>query len=143
MWLLDTNIVSELVKRLPDATVQTRFDATPKDELAISVVTLFELRFGAARAPFPAKLWPRIEDRILSRCAVLPLHQNDALAAADLFSTLVGGGDNITVQDILIGGTAWADHHTLVTRNTRHFQSIAGLKLENWFEPPGPVAPRV
>lgn len=137
MWLLDTNVVSELVKRLPDAAVQTRFDATPKEELAISVVTLFELRFGAARAPYPAKLWPRIEERILSRCTVLPLRPDDALSAADLFSTIIGGGGNITVQDVLIGGTAWAARHTLVTRNTRHFQSIAGLKLENWFEPPG------
>jgi tRNA(fMet)-specific endonuclease VapC len=140
VWLLDTNVASELVKRLPDAAVQTRFDATPTNELTISVVTLFELRFGAARAPYPAKLWQRIQSRILSRCAVLPLRDADALAAADLFSTLASGGDNITVQDILIGGTAWAARHTLVTRNTRHFQSIAGLKLENWFEPPSSPA---
>ena len=58
------------MKRLPDAAVQTRFNAAAKEELAISVVTLFELRFGAARAPYPAKLWPRIEERILSRCTV-------------------------------------------------------------------------
>jgi tRNA(fMet)-specific endonuclease VapC len=142
VWLLDTNIVSELVKRLPDAGVQTRFDATPDGEKAISAVTLFELRFGAARAPHPAKIWQRIETRILSRCQVLPLRSDDALVAGDLLSMLVSGGYNITVQDILIAGTAKAAAHTLVTRNIRHFDRIPELKLENWFEPPAAVAPQ-
>ena len=134
MWLLDTNIVSELGKRIPDAKMQSRYGATPQDQLAISAMTLFELRFGAARAPHPAKMWGRIESRILPRCPVLPLRSEDALAADDLLATLTGGGHNITIQDILIAGTAWATGRKLATRNTRHFQHIVGLNVENWFE---------
>jgi predicted nucleic acid-binding protein len=141
VWLLDTNIASELVKRMPDPLVQRRYDAAPDAELAINSVTLFELRFGAARAPHPAKLWGRIERRILPRCQVLPLRKDDALAAADLLSSLAGAGHNITIQDILIAGTAWATGRTLVTRNTRHFHRIIGLKLEDWFEPPPTIPP--
>jgi predicted nucleic acid-binding protein len=135
--ILDTNIVSELAKRLPDSTVQFRYErAVEVGDVAISVVTLFELRFGAARALRPATLWTRIQARILCQCKVLPLVESNALAAADLFSGIAGGGRSMSVQDILIAGTAWAAGATLVTRNTRHFDHIPGLKIENWFLPP-------
>lgn len=135
MWLLDTNVASEMVKRIPDRMVQQRYDATPDSELAVSVVTVFELRFGAARAQHPGKLWGRIQERILARCQVIPLRRDEALNAADHLSVLMTQGYNITIQDILIAGTASALGLILVTRNVCHFDRIIGLKRENWFEP--------
>lgn len=140
MWLLDTNIASELLRRAPDQAVQARYDGASVTELAISTVTLFELRVGAARAEHPAKLWERIEKRILARCQIMPLRREEALSAADHLAVLLNRGLSITVQDILIAGTASARGLTLVTRNTRHFERILGLRLENWFEPPVPPA---
>jgi len=65
VFLLDTNIVSEIVKRAPEAKVLARLNREPPTSLHISSVTVFELRFGAARSAKPASLWARIQRDIL------------------------------------------------------------------------------
>ena len=81
MFLLDTNIVSELVKRVPDSKVLARLNSEPRAELCISSVTVFELRFGTARSAKPASLWARIQRHILSRFQVMPFTEQDDAAA--------------------------------------------------------------
>jgi len=132
--LLDTNIVSEIVKRAPEAKVLARLSGEPPVRLHISVVTVFELRFGAARSAKPASLWARIQRDIIGRCQILAFTENDALAAADLMAPLIAGGHNLALQDIWLAGVAFARDLTLVTRNRRDFARFTGLKLENWFD---------
>ena len=133
MFLLDTNIVSEIVKRAPDARVLARLNSEPPGRLHISSVTVFELRFGAARSAKPASLWARIQRDILARFQLLPFTEQDALAAADLMAPLVGGGQNLALQDIWLAGVAFGRNFIFVTRNRRDFDRITGLKVENWF----------
>jgi len=56
VFLLDTNIFSEVVKRAPDAKVLTRLNSEAPAVLHLSTVSVFELRFGAARSAKPASL---------------------------------------------------------------------------------------
>ena len=134
MWLLDTNIVSELVKRAADVKVTDRLQRESLASLFISSVTVFELRYGAARSAKPASLWTRIQGEILNRFQVLPIDANDALAAADIMSGLAGAGYSGALQDIWLAGVASNRDLTLVTRNVRHFERIPGLRVENWFD---------
>ena len=134
VFLLDTDIVSELVKRTPDAKVMARLDQEDDANLYISAIVVFELRFGAARSSKPAALWSRIARDIISRFNVLPFSETDALAAADLMSTAVGAGRNLAVQDLLLAGAAFSRGLTFVTRNRRDFNPIVGLRIENWFD---------
>jgi tRNA(fMet)-specific endonuclease VapC len=134
VFLLDTNIVSEIVKRAPEAKVLARLNSEPPASLHLSSVTVFELRFGAARSAKPASLWARIQRDILGRFQVLPFTEQDALAAADLMAPLVGSGQNLALQDIWLAGVAVGRNLTFVTRNRRDFNRITGLKVENWFE---------
>jgi tRNA(fMet)-specific endonuclease VapC len=134
VFLLDTNIVSEIVKRAPDANVVARLTSEASSGLHISSVSVFELRFGAARSAKPASLWARIQRDILGRFQVLPFTEQDALAAADLMAPLVAGGHNFALQDIRLAGVAFGRNLTFVTRNQRDFDRIRGLKVENWFE---------
>lgn len=134
MFLLDTNIVSEIVKRAPDARVLARLNREPPASLHISSVTVFELRFGAARSAKPASLWARIQRDILGRFQVLPFTQQDAMVAADLMAPLVAAGQNLALQDIWLAGVAFERNLTFVTRNRRDFDRLTALKVENWFE---------
>jgi tRNA(fMet)-specific endonuclease VapC len=134
VFLLDTNIVSEIVKRAPDAKVLSRLNREAPSILHISSVSVFELRFGAARSAKPASLWARIQRDILGRFQVLSFTEQDALAAADLMAPLVGGGHSLALQDIWLAGVAFGRNFTFVTRNRRDFDRVAGLKVENWFE---------
>ena len=134
MFLLDTNIVSELVRRSPNMKVLARLNGTPPAELFISSITVFELRFGAARSAKPGSLWTKIQRDIIHRFQVLPLTERAALTAADLMAPLVAAGINPPLQDLWLAGVAYDLGYTMVTRNRRDFDRITGLKLENWFD---------
>jgi tRNA(fMet)-specific endonuclease VapC len=134
VFLLDTNIVSELVKRLPNPRVLSRLNAESPGSHCISSVTVFELRFGAARSSKPASLWAKIQREILGRFQVLSFTEQDALAAADIMAPLVASGRNVALQDIWLAGMAKGRDLTLVTRNRHDFDPVAGLRIENWFE---------
>jgi len=134
VFLLDTNVVSEIVKRIPDPKVIARLDKESSASLFISASTVFELRFGAARSVKPASLWARIQRDIIGRFQVLPFTEQDALDSADLMAPLVGGGQNLAIQDVWLAGVAVSRNLTLVSRNRRDFDRIVGLNVENWFD---------
>jgi predicted nucleic acid-binding protein len=134
VYLLDTNIVSELMRRMPDARIKARLNAEAPDGLFICSVTVFELRYGAARSAKPGSLWARIEREIVARFRLLSFEQKDAIAAADIMSGLVGSGHNAAIQDILLAGVALNHNFTFVTRNRKHFDRMTSLQVENWFE---------
>jgi tRNA(fMet)-specific endonuclease VapC len=102
--------------------------------LFICSVTVFELRYGAARSAKPASFWGRIQRDVIARFDVLPFEAADALAAADIMSALAGSGRNAALQDIWLAGVAANRNLTFVTRNLRHFDPILNLKIENWFD---------
>ena len=104
VFLLDTNIVSELVKRIPDTRVMAQLNKEAALGLFICPVTVFELRFGAARSAKPAWLWDRIQREIIGRFDVLPFETADAVAAADIMSALAGSGRNAALQDLWLAG---------------------------------------
>jgi predicted nucleic acid-binding protein len=51
-----------------------------------------------------------------------------------LEAPLVGGGQNLALQDIWLAGVAFGRNFIFVTRNRRDFDRITGLKVENWFD---------
>lgn len=80
MFLLDTNIVSEIVRRVPDANVLARLNQVAAASLHTGAVAVSELRFGAARLAKPASLWARIQRDVIGRFRVLPFTSTDMLA---------------------------------------------------------------
>jgi tRNA(fMet)-specific endonuclease VapC len=135
-FLLDTNVLSEVIKKRPDAVVLQRLRSVPGEALFTSVVCITELRFGALRHPRGRALWKRIEAEVLPRVRVLPLSMGEALRAGDLLAELAGRGEPIGVEDVLIAATALEGGLTAVTRNLKHFSRIPGLAMESWWEPP-------
>lgn len=67
MFLLDTNILSELVRRQPHGGVQTRFAAAANHELFTSAVCIEEIRYGCRLVPNGEAKWRTVLARVLSR----------------------------------------------------------------------------
>ncbi len=132
-YLLDTNVLSELLRTRPAPTVLDRLKGGPSAELLTSVVCLTELRFGAARVPSGDKLWTRIANELLPRVRALPFGEREAILAGNVLADLESRGESIGVEDVLIGTTAMANGLTVVTRNLKHFERIEGLKSESWW----------
>ncbi len=132
-YLLDTNVLSELLRKRPAPAVLARLKRAPREELMTSVVCLTELRFGTARVPSGEELWKRIASEVLPRVRALPFGEREAILAGDVLADLESRGESIGVEDVLIGTTAMVNGLTVVTRNLRHFARIKGLRSESWW----------
>lgn len=133
MRLLDTNILSEILRPRPDAGVIERLLAQPAAGLYASELTRFELRRGACLRSHPEPLWQKLSEIILPLVQWLPVDEATSRRAAELSADLRGDGREIGLVDTFLAATATAQGFIMVTRNTRHFEGIAGLKVENWF----------
>jgi len=133
-YLLDTNVISELLKKRPAVQVTNRFRVVQTEQLFTSVICVMELRYGAIRHPLGKQLWKRIVDEVLSQLQILHLGWEEADMAGEILARLEKGGTPIGIEDILIGATALTHELIVVTRNTKHFLYIQDLAVENWWD---------
>lgn len=130
--LLDTNILIYLIKHQP-AEVAQRVDALSDDvRLGMSFITWAELLKGAERSSRKAEVLKRLD--ALSRQVGVLYPTGPAICRhyAEQFTRLKDAGTPIGANDLWIACHALAEDATLVTHNTREFQRIAGLRLEDW-----------
>jgi len=131
--LLDTNVLSEAVRKQPVLAVLKALRALRPEERFASEVTRYELRAGAARLDDGGRLWQRIQQEILPLVRWLPLDEAAALAAADIGAALKRRGETVEATDLFIAATAQVHGLIVSTRNVRHFERVPGLVVENWY----------
>ncbi len=136
-YLLDTSVLSELVRKKPSRDVVRRLRQLRNRRLTTSAVCVLELRYGAARHPQGSRLWERLSETVLPRVEILPFGEEEARHAGDVLAALDRRGARIGLEDVLIGTTARTHGLTLVTGNVRHFERIDGLKVESWWPEKG------
>ena len=134
MYLLDTNILSELIKKHPSPLVLSQLGSKPAHTLFTSSICIMELRFGSALRENFETFWQRIVKEIISRVNIIPIGETEALAAGDILADLRKTGNIIGLEDVLIAASAITNQYTVVTANTRHFSRIKGLLVEHWLE---------
>ncbi|MCL2655346.1 MAG: PIN domain-containing protein [Coriobacteriia bacterium] len=130
--LLDTNVISELSRKTPDPKVINWINAQEVSDLAISVLTAGEIVYGYLKLPecrkkdqlrgwFEVDFMEWIQDRIF------PVTE----AVVRDWAALKATSRPLPVVDSLLAATAIAANATLVTRNTKDFAGVKGLKLVN------------
>lgn len=132
MYFLDTNICAYFIsRRYP--TVTARFRAVEPSDLAISSLVAAELAYGVEHS---AKVEEnrKVLNGFLHLIPVVPWDESAMWHFAKNKSRLKKSGQPIGELDLLIGCQALALDAVMVTNNTREFERIDGLKLENWVE---------
>ena len=132
MYLLDTNILSEMIKRQPNSHVLSRLGSKPAHTLFTSCICIMELRFGSALREDFEKFWQKIAKEIISKVNIISIGEKEALRAGDILADLSKSGQTIGLDDVLIAASAIVNHYTVVSANVRHFSRIRGLEVENW-----------
>jgi tRNA(fMet)-specific endonuclease VapC len=132
MFLLDTNIISELMKKQPSPNLLEKLQNCPTFSLCTATVCVMELRYGALRVPNTEALWTKIQKRILSKLTVMNFTYKEALKAAELLAHLYSTGKPIGVEDVMIASIALSNGLILVSANTKHFSRIPNLTVEDW-----------
>ena len=131
MWVLDTNTLIYFFKG-EGRVAEALFARRPAD-IGIPAIVLYELQVGIAKSSSPEKRTEQLAE-LTSVVQVLPFHQQEARAAADVRAELEKKGTPIGPYDTLIAGTALAHGAVLVSRNTREFARVAGLRVEDWYQ---------
>ncbi|MEY2659088.1 MAG: hypothetical protein RLZZ123_260 [Pseudomonadota bacterium] len=131
-YLLDTNIVIDVLKRRPMEVLAT-FNAHA-DRMAMSTITLAELMHGAERSTRVNDNLKVIED-FCSRLQVLPYGPKAAQHYGSIRSDLERAGQVIGINDLHIAGHARSEGLVLVTNNMSEFVRVPGLQVENWVSP--------
>ena len=137
MIILDTNVVSALMRQDAEAVVVRWLDRQPLESIWITAVTVFEVYFGLEllthgrrRAQledaFARALEENFEDRILS------FEQSAARQAASIAARRRREGRPVEIRDALIAGIAAARRATLATGNTRHFADLGISLVDPW-----------
>jgi tRNA(fMet)-specific endonuclease VapC len=132
MFLLDTNIISELVKKRASETLRRKLKTIPSVALYTASICVMELRYGSLRRGDGGVLWSRIHDVILSKLHVVSFGYREALKAGEILSHLHSTGQPIGIEDILIASVALSNGLIVVTANTKHFSRVPELAVENW-----------
>lgn len=128
-YLLDTNIVSDLVRN-PQGAVARRIARVGEDKVCTSIIVACELRYGAEKKG-SGRLSAQLE-QILSAMPVLPLDGEADRHYGRIRADLERKGTPIGAHDMLIASHARASGLTLVTNNLGEFRRVGKLKLADW-----------
>lgn len=137
MILLDTNVVSALMQRVPDPVVVTWLDNQPAESVWTTSITVFEVRTGLELLE-PGRRRRELEEAFDELLAeelggrVQSFDQAAALAAGSIAADQRRGGRSVEVRDAQIAGIASARKATLATRNVRHFDGLTVDPVDPW-----------
>lgn len=137
MILLDTNVLSALMRQVPDAAVIQWLDRQPRHSVWTTSITVFEIRFGlqvmttGKRKTFLIAAFERLLNQMIEQ-RIAYFDTAAAQQAADLMAVRQKQGRSGDIRDTMIAGIALASHATLATRNVKHFEDIASSVMNPW-----------
>jgi tRNA(fMet)-specific endonuclease VapC len=133
MYLLDTDTLSNLMRRAPPAALIARIASTPRDQQFTSSITLGELVYGAQRLlAGPAATLRQRQESLLRHMPILPFDAAAARRYGQVRANLERGGVVTGDADLRIASIALTRNLIVVTGNVRHFGRVPGLQVENW-----------
>jgi predicted nucleic acid-binding protein len=140
MIVLDTNVISETMRRVPKAAVVEWLDSQPANDLFLCTPVLAEIYYGVARLDESMRKSNLLRSyrQIVAEVfegRILPFDAPAAEAYGELVAELESDGSPITVIDAMIAAIAQSNAATLATRNTAHFTKT-GVTLVNPFGAP-------
>ena len=137
MMLVDTNVLSAMMRIAGEPTVERWFDAQPPESVWTTTITIFEIRFGLAllaQCRRRDRLYDAFDhaiDEILGG-RVLPFDRTAAETAAAIAARQRQIGWSVEIRDVQIAGITAARKATLATRNTRHFENLEINLVDPW-----------
>jgi tRNA(fMet)-specific endonuclease VapC len=131
-YLIDTNICIYIINKRPIDVIR-RFKTYEVGEIGISAITVSELQYGVAKSGHSERNQQRLEE-FLTPFELVPYDEKAASVYGTIRSQLERRGLTIGPLDMLIAAQAVSRDLVLVTNNTREFERVKKLRLENWAE---------
>lgn len=137
MIILDTNILSSVMRETPDPIIVEWLDSQARESIWTTAITVFEIRLGLSilekgkrRARLEQSFQLALEEILEGR--VLPFDMISAITSADIAAKRRRKGITVDMRDTQIAGIAVAKRSTLATRNTKDFQDLPVSIINPW-----------
>ena len=136
MIILDTNVLSALMRQTPDKHVIAWLDLQPRTSIWTTSVTVLEVRFGLQIMPIGRRRSALIQafEAVLEKIShrVAPFDVASAEQSGDLMASRHKKGRPVELRDTMIAGIVLSHHATLATRNTSHFDDLSLPVINPW-----------
>ena len=149
-YVLDTNILSELLKKRPNPHLIARLRSKQPGALFTSCICVMELRFGAALRGDAEIFWEKITEEILSKVTILLIGSLEAVTAGDLLASFQKAGQIIGMEDSPSGKVVTAEvplaemfQYSTAMRSMSQGRANYTMEFAKYMEVPGNVADAV
>jgi tRNA(fMet)-specific endonuclease VapC len=132
MYLLDTDVLSNVVKRQPSGSLIRKLQTVPKALQFTSAINVGEIYYGAGRSSRKEEILKAFETHVFPNIAILPFDEACGKIFGNIKAELEKIGVGCSEPDLRIASIAIQHDFILVTGNTKHFDPIPGLQVENW-----------
>ena len=130
MYILDTSTISDYLRA--NQGIINHFRQTSCKLIYTTSISKFELEYGLNKKPKLRQAYGQQLELLFKQIGHLEFDGDSAIVAAQIKHNLLKAGTPIGIEDLMIGAIALHHDFTVVTSNTKHFEKIAGLKIEDW-----------
>ena len=134
MYLLDTDVLSQVLTPSPLPGLIARLAVVPSEQQFTSAITVGEMVYGAYRSPRREHFLRQLEERVWPNVRVLSFNRSAGETYGRLRAELEQAGTPLAEPDLRIAAIALPPDLTVVTGNVRHFARVPGLRVENWLD---------
>ena len=131
MFIFDTDIYTNVIRKIPSETLINRLKKVPRRDQFTTTITIGEVYYGLMKAN-KTRLLKLFEDVLLPRATILPFDFSAAKKYGEIRSFLEKQGTPLAHADLQIASIALSMNMTLITGNLKHFQRVPNLTVENW-----------
>ena len=132
MYLFDTDVITNVLKPNPSGKLIQRLETLPQRDQYISAITISEIVYGAMKSGRSEHHLKNLEEILLPAVNIVGFDAKAAYVCGKIRACLEQTGKPLSLSDLEIAAIAISRDFVLVTGNTRHFERIDSLRLENW-----------
>lgn len=132
MFLFDTDVLSNIIKRKPSDVLIDRLQTVSKQSQHTSSINIGEIYYGAYRSKRKNQILRAFEESVFPNITVLFFDEQSGKLFGGLQAQLEKKGISCSEPDLRIASVALQHNLNLVTGNIKHFENIPGIRLENW-----------
>ena len=132
MYLFDTDTITNIFKASPSQPLLNKVKSVLKQEQYISTITLYEIVYGAYKSNRRDYHLNKLRELLLPSVQLVGFDAKAAYVCGAIRVELEYKGRPLSLADLQIASIALANDLTLITGNTKHFDRISNLQVENW-----------
>ena len=134
MYLLDTDIIGNILKKKPSGKLIKKLKVVPREFQFTTSVNVGEMFYGAFWSEAKDRLIEVFLNKVFPNLTILNFDYESARIFGEMKYDLERKGTGLSEPDMRIASIAKQHKLTLITRNVKHFGRVPGLKVENWID---------